>query len=601
MDIKSIANPPDLALRANQQLQLEQISTLMKSLNLKAGDQFIGEVNKISSANTNERAELIKTIETALAQLNKNMPSPANKALVAQLLEQKALIQTPNLKLVSLNLSNPLQTPTAGAVPAPVGYLSYTAQPLAVGQNLLMQLAVNQRIQILEPIATEQLTKLLGQIQTLQQQGKTLPSSLLDLFRQFQSSENKAPSAANAQAAISQSLRELLPIKDRGQDLLSVLPKLNRFIQQLPLGARNEWISSGLQGTLKTLNNHLRVQEQLENPKGLASMLDNNGQRFEQKLAQALGLIAARTTQTVTAPQSANLGLTSAPAVPESTAQQTIPKATAKTLGLTVNQTEFASNNKLLNQAGAGQPEPAAKPSASDNTQLGRIIQQDLKGSLLGVLHQLEPELTATTAALSADATKLNAPGALPQLLNFLMQKQPAELSQKQLRAQLAMLMHQYTLGSLAKIQLQQIHTLSHQQTQTDQPQPTQSWQMEIPVRQGQDVHPLSIQLEQKLVEDPDESNDKETKRVRQWNVMLGFDLPQVGDFYAQLALLNNRLSVKFWAENEHTLAQAQARMESFQQQLEHEGIQIAQLQCLPGLPPTQKMSVNYSLVDVKT
>ncbi len=88
---------------------------------------------------------------------------------------------------------------------------------------------------------------------------------------------------------------------------------------------------------------------------------------------------------------------------------------------------------------------------------------------------------------------------------------------------------------------------------------------------------------------------------MRQWNVMLGFDLPQLGRFYAQLALLNNRVNIKFWAENENTLTQAQARLESFQQQLEHEGIQIAQLQCLPGLPPTQKMSVNYSLVDIKT
>src|SRR5690606_39085745 len=131
-----------------------------------------------------------------------------------------------------------------------------------------------------------------------------------------------------------------------------------------------------------------------------------------------------------------------------------------------------------------------------------------------------------------------------------------------------------------------------HQLTQTDQPLPTQSWQMEIPVRHGQDVHPLNIQLEQKWVEDSDETDSKNVKRVRQWNVMLGFDLPNLGHFYAQLGLLGERLSVKFWAEQENTLKEAQVRLDALKAQFETEGIQITQLQCVPGLPPTQKISL---------
>lgn len=598
MDIKSITNTPDLALRASQQLQLEQISALVKTLNLKSGDQFIAQVNKVSNASADERTELMKSIEITLAQLNKNLTSAAIKVLVAQLLDQKALIESPNLKLVSLHLSNPLQAGASAAAPVPL--LSYTTQPLAPGQTLLMQLAANQRIQILEPISAEHLNKLLLQLDALQQQGKPMSSSLLDLMRQVQGMATRAPSAATAQAAISESLRELLPIKDRGQDLLGVLPKINQFIQQLPLGARSEWISSGLQSALKTLNSHLRVQEQLGNPKALALMLDNNGQRFEQKLAQALGLIASRTAPTPSSPHSTSASplISTLNTSAQNLTAQHVAATNSKSPEVMLKQVSVGNTEKLLNTNGQN---ISLKPEIKDSAQLGRIIQQDLKGALLGVLHQVKPELTATTIALGADATKLNMPGALPQLLNFLMQKQPVELSQKQLRAQLAMLVHQYTLGSLAKIQLQQIHTLNHQQTQADQPQPTQSWQMEIPVRQGQDIHPLTIQLEQKWIDEPDESDKKETKRVRQWNVMLGFDLPQLGRFYAQLALLNNRVNIKFWAENENTLTQAQARLESFQQQLDHEGIQIAQLQCLPGLPPTQKMSVNYSLVDIKT
>lgn len=568
MDINAIANKSDLSLRSQQQVQIEQISALAKTLRLKTGDQFIAQVEKVTQANPTERAELLKSIETALTQLNKNSAAPAVKAVLAQLLEQKALAQTPNLKLISLTASNPLQASATTALPASTNLLSYSAESFTIGQTLLLQLTANQRVQILEPITNEQLNKVMSLITSLQSEGKTLPASLLDVLRTVQQGSVQEQLAVKAQNAISESLRQLLPVKDRGQNLLEALPKLIQFVQQLPPASRGEWLSSELQSALKTVTNHIRLTDQLTNPKLLETTLNNNGQRFEQKLAQTLGLVATTNTTTPS-----NSNLLSGKLL-----------AAGATSGLSAGVVANGAKTPTIN--------------------LDKVIAQDLKGALLGVLHQLERELVVSSAAAVlpvSETGKLNLAGALPQLLTFMMQKQPAELSQKQLRAQLVILMHQYTLGSLAKIQLQQIHTLSHQLTQTDQPQPTQSWQMEIPVRQGQDVHPLSIHLEQKWVEDPDESNQKETKRVRQWNVMLGFDLPEVGKFYAQLALLNERLSVKFWAEQEKTLLQAQTRLDTFQAQLEQQGIQIAQLQCVPGLPPRPKMSVNYSLVDVKT
>lgn len=568
MDINAIANKSDLSLRSQQQVQIEQISALAKTLRLKTGDQFIAQVEKVTQANPTERAELLKSIETALTQLNKNSAAPAVKAVLAQLLEQKALAQTPNLKLISLTASNPLQASATTALPASTNLLSYSAESFTIGQTLLLQLTANQRVQILEPITNEQLNKVMSLITSLQSEGKTLPASLLDVLRTVQQGSVQEQLAVKAQNAISESLRQLLPVKDRGQNLLEALPKLIQFVQQLPPASRGEWLSSELQSALKTVTNHIRLTDQLTNPKLLETTLNNNGQRFEQKLAQTLGLVATTNTTTPS-----NSNLLSGKLL-----------AAGATSGLATGVVANGAKTPTIN--------------------LDKVIAQDLKGALLGVLHQLERELVVSSAAAQlpiSETGKLNLAGALPQLLTFMMQKQPAELSQKQLRAQLVILMHQYTLGSLAKIQLQQIHTLSHQLTQTDQPQPTQSWQMEIPVRQGQDVHPLSIQLEQKWVEDPNESNQKETKRVRQWNVMLGFDLPEVGKFYAQLALLNERLSVKFWAEQEKTLLQAQTRLDTFQAQLEQQGIQIAQLQCVPGLPPRPKMSVNYSLVDVKT
>src|SRR5690606_27095397 len=78
--------------------------------------------------------------------------------------------------------------------------------------------------------------------------------------------------------------------------------------------------------------------------------------------------------------------------------------------------------------------------------------------------------------------TPLQFPAAL-QLLQHLAARPNLDLSDKVLRTQLMLLLHQHTLTSLAKVQLQQLHTLNHQQSQVDSPQPTQSWLFDIPVR----------------------------------------------------------------------------------------------------------------------
>ncbi|QEY13197.1 hypothetical protein [Cellvibrio sp. KY-YJ-3] len=117
MDINAITNKSDLSLRSQQQIQIEQVSALAKTLGLKTGDQFIAQVEKVTQASPAERAELLKSIETALTQLNKNSAAPAVKAVLAQLLEQKALAQTPSLKLINLAVSNPLQTSISATPP----------------------------------------------------------------------------------------------------------------------------------------------------------------------------------------------------------------------------------------------------------------------------------------------------------------------------------------------------------------------------------------------------------------------------------------------------------------------------------------------------
>lgn len=582
MDIKPVSSHADLSLRASPQAQIEPVSALAKSLGLKTGGQFLGQVTQVSRPTTEERAEIIKSLDSALAGLDKHSAAPAVKGIEAQLLEQKQLAQQAQLKLIHLNLSNPLQKAaptTSDSQPTPQTLLSYTTHAVTVGQTLLLQLAAHQRVQILEPLTPDQLNKVLNLITTLTQEGKPLPDSLGKLL-QAVGDTTSTQARVQAQEAISNSLRQLLPLKDSGQDLLGSLPKVMQFLQQLSPSVRSEWLSADVQTSLKALANHIRLSDQLSNPKLLAMALKTNGQGFEQGLAQRLGL--SLPTAIGTSPLS-SAGLTGAKA---SGSPAGIPAASS-----------MAIKESLKSQGTAALANLPATPP------LSKLAAQDLKGALLGVLHQLERESATLTASgiLPPMTDKFSPNNALPQFLGLLLLRPPAELSQKQLRAQLVMLMHQYTLGSLAKIQLQQIHSVSQQLNQADQAQPLPSWQFELPIRHGQEVHPLHIQLEQKWIEDPEEKDTGTSRRLRQWNIMLGFDLPQLGHFYAHLGLLGEQLTIRFWAEREQTLQAARAKLDSLRTQFEQEGIEVVQLQCVPGLPPSQKMSIHYALVDVKT
>ena len=525
-----------------QRAQVEQIMAITKVLGLKVGSQFLANVQKITQATPDERAQLISSIEAQLTKFNKNSAAPAIKALISELEAQKTLAQTPGVKLVTLSVNTLPATPTSSL-------LVYTNQPIQANQTLLMQLSEGNKLQLIKPLTRAEAVAFAALLQTTTSSESAIHSHnpLLD---------------TKATETISDVFRRLLPQKDRGQDVLSSLPKIAQFMQSLPVSERKEWISTQVQQSLKTLANHIRLSDQLSHPKLVESTLKNNGQSFEHKLAE---FVTNQKSGTLLAP---------------ALLQQ---KPSTPALAMQTNQSVRLPTNSV-----------------------DKIAAQDLKGALLGLAHQLDTELETLNPLLSStpittEANKNLLAISLPQLLSLLANKQQGELSQKQLRIQLVMLLHQYTLGSIAKIQLQQAHALNHQLTQADQTQPTQSWQFEIPIRQGHDIHPLHIQLEQTWIEEENEKTEKATTRMRQWNVMFEFDLKIVGKFYAQLTLIGETLSTKFWAEHENTLLEAKSQMEKLKAQLEKEGIKVSQMQCVPGLPPKPKMSFSYSLVDIKT
>jgi len=199
-------------------------------------------------------------------------------------------------------------------------------------------------------------------------------------------------------------------------------------------------------------------------------------------------------------------------------------------------------------------------------------------------------------------ATNTDLTQSVATLIQELMHKPVKELSNKELRAQLLVLLQQHSLHSLTKIQLQQLHSVNHELESKDAAAPNASWQLEIPVKHNNDVHQLHLRIDREWIDEKKESeSEKSNNKIKQWSVTLRFDLPTLGEFCAQLAIVNTQVSATLWAEREKTFTEVRDHVEGLRKQLESEGISVKYLQCMRGMPPQKPMALSYSLIDIST
>lgn len=346
-------------------------------------------------------------------------------------------------------------------------------------------------------------------------------------------------------------MRQLLPHKDAPTVLYSAL---NQW-QQLPIANKQQLVSPKVEQALKSLAEQLRSPLQLSQPKILAQIVKNSGLLFESKLNQ-------------------------------------LPQGNTTTNAI--------------------------------NAAVTALSRQDLKGSLLNLLSKVTEGLSGENKTLNSEQTqklvqqlrafvpfaspnpttgnKNEVPSNIGLLMQQLMTKPVNELSDKDLRTQLLVLLQQHSVHSLAKIQLQQLHSLNHELESKDSSQPTSSWQLEIPVKHQNEVQQLHLRIDREWIDEKNESEKNTTvTKIKQWSVTLRFDLPKLGEFCAQLAIVEKNVSATLWATRENTFAEVKKQMEVLRGQLENEGIQVKQLQCLKGMPPLKPMALSYSLIDVST
>jgi hypothetical protein len=124
--------------------------------------------------------------------------------------------------------------------------------------------------------------------------------------------------------------------------------------------------------------------------------------------------------------------------------------------------------------------------------------------------------------------------------------------------------------GALARVKVQQLHTLTAQNASDP------AWLLELPLRHGSEAEVLRLRIRR-------EGGNSGGNAAPGWSVRLHFDSPQHGGVDSVVTLLGGRIGVSFWAERPHTAERLGLRLEELRGQLQHAGLEVEHLRSAAG------------------
>jgi Flagellar hook-length control protein FliK len=604
MDIQSTGDNLLIATLQNiQKSQNEQLIQIARLVGLTTNSTGKAQVMQMMDLSPEDREQLLTQIDKTLAQIKSSPNLPAAQQQLEALEQQKNLLQLNLVKLALLQINNKT-------------FPVYSTFELQKGQEISLKFVPNIGLQLLAITAAED-----------------------DISIQ-----------AKIDQTISQNLRQLLPLQ-KSDNFFTSLNSINQLLKQIPAAQLNQLLDKPVQLILEKINQLIPDLGKIIDPQVLKVIIEKSGIQFERQLIESFTRekpIASPTTNTQAktegpilkqetafiqgqglspknlAPLLANIHSVNNIATDKPLINQPITDVKQTSFNeMSLNETSLI-DRKLLNtlsnrfkatEIHNSSPINPAKAVNAANLQTlnqanpsGQAIspqkKTDLKGALVELVSKTQERIAIekpeTSSYSNLPTTHLK--DFIAQLLPMFSSKiPPKDLSIKVLRAQLTALLQQHAYQAVSKIQIQQLQSLQPQTTASSSDSSQQVWQMEVPIRYQQDIHPMQIHIERRNVEDKESSPDKKRDQIKQWKIMMNFDLPVIGHFYAQLIWLNQQLSATLWAEKADTLQIAKEKMENLRTKLQQEGIIVTQLECLPGAPNRPQNQVNYSLIDITT
>ncbi|BAQ73393.1 FliK [Pseudomonas sp. Os17] len=473
----------------------------------------------------------------------------AGQSAKAEVLSLKQTDQTFQL-LLKVTLDNGRQTTVqaTSSQPLPQGTSLAVIQPSAGNLAITVQQAIASSVAALTRLDTSQLpsgTLLQGKVLTSQllPQGSNQPA----IYRSLVSLLNTAQSGATLSIDSPQPLRI--------GSLLSALVSDAQTLNFVPLGNRQEQLAiaaqlASQQSRQGSLNGLINLLQSLPADSGLSTSSADLRAAVERLLA---GLPDQQQLSTSRGVAQALLGS-----------------------GLFLEA-------KLL--AGAN---PAQTP--------------DLKADLLRLIAQLTPGLPSSSsfnAIIAANTLAQSLPSFVRSALGTLGQvsaKTPPggfPLPERLLQSLEGEgdLQHLLRLAAAAVSRLQSHQLASLEQSGlTDDGRKLTTWQLEIPMRNLQDIVPLQVKLQREEAPDPEPepSHKREERPSKQalWRVDLAFDLDPLGPLQVQAQLIQGRLSSQLWAERPYTASLIESHLGHLRERLLASGLDVGDLDCHLGIPP---------------
>ncbi|MDH4612078.1 flagellar hook-length control protein FliK [Pseudomonas sp. BN102] len=234
-------------------------------------------------------------------------------------------------------------------------------------------------------------------------------------------------------------------------------------------------------------------------------------------------------------------------------------------------------------------------------------LPQDLKANLLRLIGQLLPALPTpsslpTTGTSNAMAQALpafirNALSALgqanarQQALSFPLPSRLAQTAEDE--GDLETLL-KLAAAAVSRLQTHQLSSLAQTQV-TPEGNLLTTWQLEVPMRNQQELVPLQIKLQQ----EQDSRQEKGERKESLWRVELAFDLDPLGPLQVQAQLVQGSLSSQLWAERPATASLIDHELPHLRERLLAAGLDVGELACRQGKPPQgQRTTLEQRWVD---
>ncbi|MBD9565896.1 flagellar hook-length control protein FliK [Pseudomonas sp. PDM09] len=225
----------------------------------------------------------------------------------------------------------------------------------------------------------------------------------------------------------------------------------------------------------------------------------------------------------------------------------------------------------------------------------------DMKGDLLKLIAQLTPGLPANTnlnAIIAANTLAQALPSFVRSALGMLGQVSAKPLPtsfplpERLLQSQDGEgdLEHLLRLAAAAVSRLQSHQLSSLEQTGlTDDGRLLSTWQLEIPMRNLQDIVPLQVKFQREEAPEKEqlhERRDEHEPKQQLWRVDLAFDMEPLGPLQIQAQLIKGSLSSQLWAERPYTASLIESNLAGLRERLLASGLNVGDLDCHLGTPP---------------